>query len=423
MRKRPVDWRATLPVAALWGGLAGCNTPERVYPPGPRLTVGPSVAVRNDQALVLWSREESFTSNVYATSFNGGDSTWSTPVLVHAGIGPEVALSSSGRALALFAIPQAGRSITAVAMRVGGVWGDTLELGSSSIHRAVAADAAGNAIAVWAPGSVSARSYGPMTGWAPTVDLDSGQRDVVVKAAMNEAGQGVAAWCTTTGVLSAANYDRSAGWGSVARSAPSCCVNTDVGLSPNVSAAISETGRVFAVGAKDTRLCSLARSTSGVWESNTEEFVAVPSGLSLPTVSSPQVAASKDGRGMMVWLHRTTASSYDLKAREYNSPAGWGPHVLGPSGLGRGNLGVAYATSSGSDAGAAILFRQGIQLAYVTYSTSTRALSSPVAITGSVSPAEAPFYLRVSGDPNAGLQGVTAWRRLDDSVWVTRVGL
>lgn len=364
----------------------------------------PVVSVRGGEALVAWHRSD---GKVYTSSVLGSSTSWSAPSAIADGKNPEVALSTSGAAFAVFS----DNFSIAAKVRTSGVWGAAFELEAhSTAFRAVAADAAGNALAVWSSDRVRASVYQNGSGWQPVTDLDTGNG--IVKVAMNEAGRGAAAWCGA-GVLHAAAYEPGSGWGAPAQTPHTdCCTNIFDVVSPGVSVAIAETGDAYAVGATGTRVCSLRRGAAQVnWSSGTLDTSVGTNG--------PQVSASVDGHALVAWM-RSTSGNRRLKAREYVPGTGWGATLTGPNNLGAGPIGVGY----GASGCAAIMFRGGLALAYVTYCTPDAALSSAVNITPGGSLGTAPYFIRSASDPLEPAQGVTVWQQGGtEEIWGARLGI
>ncbi|HVY26356.1 MAG TPA: hypothetical protein VHB79_07370 [Polyangiaceae bacterium] len=366
----------------------------------------PVVSVRGGEALVAWHRSG---DKVYVTSALEGSSSWSTPSAIADGQKPEVALSTSGAAFVVY--ENAGK--TAAVVRKSGAWGPPATLRDDvSSFLAVAADGSGNALALFSKQGVRARVYKAGSGWQSTHKLDDAEG--VVKVAMNEAGRGVAAWCGNGDHLYAAAYEPASGWGTPEHTASAdCCKNYADVISPGVSVAIAESGDAYAIGAGTTGVCLLRRAAgSASW---VHGLLSSTSG-----VSGPQVSASTDGHALVAWL-QDTSGGRKLKARHYDPATGWTATMTGPSGLGAGPIGAGY----GSSGCAALVFRGGnLALQYVGYCTTDTTLRPAVDITPGGSLANAPYFIRSSGNPLEPAQGVTVWQQGGhEDIWSARTGI
>jgi hypothetical protein len=362
----------------------------------------PAVAVRNDRAVATWHKTG---SQVRVANYSSG-SGWSAPQTVGSGTFPDVAISSTGKALVLFA---SGTTLKA-SVRSGGAWSAEQTIGSGTAHDfAVAIDGSGNGVAVWSGGGqVRARVHEGGTWGSETVlrnEAAVGRPHV----AANDAGVVFAAWCDADGRMWSSRRAPSGAWGSLGGSVTDCCQAPFLDTpGPAVSVGVSATGEGVVVGGTATRVCQRRYVPGEGWHLT---LVLASSGA---MAAAPSIAVNADGRAIAAW--RGTAAGSPLKVRAYVPGDGWGPLLTGPN-LGTGRPGVAI-TSSGDGA---IVYRAGLDIAAVVYSEGE--LSGPVDV--GTEPGTA-YYLRVGYDPTSPSEGISIWQRAGvggEDILAARIGL
>jgi hypothetical protein len=294
-------------------------------------------------------------------------------------------------------------------VRISGVWSPPFELDTSAWQYSVAADATGNAIAVWSgyQAGIHTRTFHHGWGWAtPTTKLSASGE--TVKVAMNEAGKAVAGWCDN-GTLVAASYSGGE-WGapfSVPKS--DCCTEDLNNLAPSVSVAMAETGDAFVVGASWKSSCVYQRQANAGWSGGVLDPEFGP--------MAPQVAASPDGHMLAAWVHDNGNGEISLRAEAFAPATGWGP-ILSAGNVANMPIGIGY----GSNGHAAITFNGGARLGYVTYDDSTGKLSAPAVANAKAG--ATPFNLRTACYPLEPQQGVTVWSQGgNEEIWGGRLGI
>lgn len=380
----------------------------------------PVVSVRGGEALVAWHRTG---ARIFVSSALEGSTAWTTPTMIASGNYPEVAMSTSGAGFVVYAGPFVGVGAasrpgpTLAKVRTGGVWSAPVTLdssGGSGWFRSIAADAAGNALAVWANAGIRASVYQSGVGWQPVTTLNP-SGGTTPKVAMTEAGAGVAGWCDG-GRIFAASYEPATGWGAPFSTARTDCCTRGGFISSGINVAISESGDAYAVGANAT-VCVVSRPAGSSWSWSTLGGEAL--------AESAQVAATPDGHVLAAWIYRSGGASV-LKAQAYTPGTGWGPLLTGPSHLrAQEPIGIGY----GSGGYAAIMFKpeQSIErgLRYVIYDAAAGTLGTPLTFTAAHA---SPFYLRTAANPLEPAQGVTVWQQTSgpatlEDIWGARIGI
>lgn len=198
------------------------------------------------QAQAVWAQSDGVRTNIWANRYtpgSGAGTGWGTATLLEtdnlgAAGAPQIALDSSGNAVAIWQ-QSSGSRINVWANRfVQGAWGTAQRiennennLSDPSIAPQLAMDTNGNAMAVWT--QISTRTFGntsviwanrftASTGWASAVPIDSQAniRSLNPQIAMDASGNLLAIWSSTRADLGgplttihANRYTAGSGWG------------------------------------------------------------------------------------------------------------------------------------------------------------------------------------------------------------------
>ena len=191
---------ATRPAGGGWQAptdLSAAGEPARE----PQLAVGPA-----GDAVAIWARSDGLDFIVQAAARRAGGGWQGGLPLSIAGRdaeAPQVAVDSSGNAVAVWSRHDGSRDIVQAARRRGGAWEETLDLslpGQNAVEPQVDLDPAGDAVAVWSrfdgvrnvAQAAVAIGGGP---WAPAVTLSiAGESGEEPQVAIDADGDAVAVW-------------------------------------------------------------------------------------------------------------------------------------------------------------------------------------------------------------------------------------
>jgi hypothetical protein len=262
----------------------------------------------NGDAMAVWHQRDGMRSDIWANAYASGGA-WATAELIETENGgsaktPEVAMDANGNAIAVWQ-QNDGLVLFAAANRYtpGGGWGTAQSIdnapGNSSSAQ-VAADPAGNAMALWSGAGIRANRYTLSGEWGTAEEIrealggTQGDQDVAVSAD----GTAIALWgqsdSTVTNVW-ANRYVPDNGWGTA-----ELIETNDSGHAQHLQVAVDPSGNAVAVwkqsdGALDNIWAN--RYTVGVgWA--TAELIETED---LGDAERPQIAVDPDGNAIAVW--------------------------------------------------------------------------------------------------------------------------
>ncbi len=241
---------------------------------------------------------------------------WLSPVSVaseesHDVREPQVAFDKQGDALAVWAVSDGtAYGVTSYVVQVairpaGGAWhtAETISApGESSDEPSLAVDARGDAVIAWeayngAHFNVLATVRPAGGSWRPPVDLSSNEWPGTgrPKVAVDEAGDAIAVWSRSGGLIQAAYMPAGGSW----QSANDVADGEGYGDQPEV--AFDGKGDVLALwsgyaGNKESREESSFKPAGGAWQVPAE---ATPAGVA----QEPQLAYGADGEAVLVWTN------------------------------------------------------------------------------------------------------------------------
>jgi hypothetical protein len=267
------------------------------------------VAVGPDgDAMSVWHQGDGTRLNIWANHYTLGGG-WGTAELIESENGgsaktPEVAMDANGNAIAVWQQSD-GLVLFAAANRYtpGGGWGTAQSIdnapGNSSSPQ-VAADPAGNAMALWSGAGIRANRYALSGGWGTAEDIreslggTQGNQDVAVSAD----GTAIALWgqfdSTVTNVW-ANRYVPDNGWGTA-----ELIETNDSGHAQHLQVAVDPNGNAVAVwkqsdGTRDNIWANQYVAGAG-WA--TAELIETED---LGDAERPQIAVDPDGNAIAVW--------------------------------------------------------------------------------------------------------------------------
>jgi hypothetical protein len=297
-----------------------------------------SPAVAFDAAgngFAVWYQSDGARSSIWASVYAPATG-WGAPALLETddagdAVLPQVAASASGDAFAVWRQSDADRAnIWAARYAAGAGWQNAtlLEADDRGWAQAprVAADAAGNAVAVWSQGdgnysSIFAARYAGGVGWEAPALLEGADGDAQDPAvALDASGAGTAVWSQFDGTRNnvwAARLAPGAGWGT-----PVLLERSDTGwaLAPKVAA--GSTGDALAVWQQSDGVRTNvwgARYQAGLGWGAPELVERSDSGDALRA----EVAVDGAGNGVAVW-HQFAGARFGVFGNRYVGGAGWG---------------------------------------------------------------------------------------------------
>jgi hypothetical protein len=287
----------------------GWEPPAELMRPG--VGPGPRVAVADAaHAAVVWRHDIGDPRVLQAAWRPGPSRQWQAPIdLSEAGAIPaqDVGIDQAGNVIAAWTIDRGTGHVVQAELRpvVSGAWGAPVSLSSTSgnapIGPALAVNAAGDAVVVWARGDgVVQASFRPVsTGvWSAPADLSSPGTTAGPEVALAPSGDAVAVWSwrgagSTGSVVQASFRPAGGGWGASEAVSTNPAAN---GRRPQV--AIDASGNAVAVwlaGAVPVVRAAARRRASGAWS---ERVAVSPLGQA---AGAPSLGGNAAGNAVAVW--------------------------------------------------------------------------------------------------------------------------
>ena len=347
MRGRRIGLGGTvaLSVAALCLGLLAFAAPALAAPgwlaPGNLSDAGqnasaPQVAMDpTGEAVAVWIRSNGTNTIVQAAGKPTGSESWSTPDNLSAAgqnaTVPQVAIDSSGNAIAIWLRSNGTNAIVQAATRpAGGSWSTPEDLsaaGQNASTPQVAIDPAGDVIAVWSRSNgtntiVQAASRPAGGSWSSPTDLSEvSQNAAQPQVAVNQSGDVVAVWERSNGantIIQAASRPTGGSW-----SAP---VNlSEAGQNANApQVAIDPAGDAVAVWNRASGANTIIQASSalagGSWSTPIDVSEAGPS------TGASRVALDSNGDAVAVW-RRSNGANTIIQAASRPTGGSWSAPV------------------------------------------------------------------------------------------------
>jgi hypothetical protein len=322
------------PQAKAWGTAALIETDNA----GPAYV--PQVAMDGSgNALAVWQQHDGTRFNLWSNRYTAG-AGWGVATLIETdnvsdATEPAIAVNASGNGLAVWAQHDgAHRNIVANRYTVGTGWGTAVLIETDNAGNAnqpqVVMDANGNGLAVWTQDdgtyqTVMANRYTAGSGWGTAATIETG---IVGDAfepriAMGANGNALAVWVQSDGTrlnVWANRYTVGSGWGTAG------LIETDnVGDASSPRIALDANGNGQAVWCQfdGTRFNLVAnRYTAGSGWGTASIIAGVGSGG-----TTAQIAFDTSGNALAVWL-QPDGARYSIWSSRYLAGTGWGTAAL-----------------------------------------------------------------------------------------------
>jgi hypothetical protein len=310
---------------------SGWGTPE-VIENGSGDASSPQIAMDSSgNAIAVWQQEDGTgVYSIYANRYIAG-SGWGTAGLIEGGSGEvggaEIAMDISGNAIAGWNQDDGTgvRSIYANRYIAGSGWGTATSIESDDINAEgpeIAVNSSGNAVAIWdqndgTKNSTHANHYAAGSGWGDAADIGIGTvtgEGNSSKIAMDNDGNAIAVWSQSDGTvfnIYANTYDSGTGWGT----AKTLENDPYDAYAPEI--AIDGMGRAIAVWQQSDGKAIRAWAKQyyvGDWETGKTNIES-----KTRDCLGPQIAINENGDAVVVWA---TFPSLTIWSSRYTS-ASW----------------------------------------------------------------------------------------------------
>jgi hypothetical protein len=247
---------------------AGCGS----NPSANSLAQNPSGAL----ALAGYTQTSSSFTVQVCTSSDGVN--WSGPNTIGQGVSPAVAIAPDGRIVAIRQWTSGVMSNTQASVRPpGGNWSTPVIVSPNSGRATIGMDASGNAVAAWAPTTLSqpveAASLPAGGSWTAVHTL--GAKGGVVNLAVSSVGGAVVTWRSSTNIIEAASGTIMGGFGAPVNLGTTYG-NPSVFNAPRV--ALNDAGAAAVAWDNHDHNVVISRTADGTW-GNFTELSATPAGI------------------------------------------------------------------------------------------------------------------------------------------------
>ena len=307
-------------------------------------------------AIAVWTLDTEAGGVIYANRYTRVDLWGDAPEPISDAAGdaanPKLAADAAGNAFAVWVRGTAAsdQNIWANQYDVeAGTWGDPGLLQDGNVTRArlpsVAADPAGNAIAVWVQVDddtdkdvIRAIRYEPGTGWGSAVTIGSPQFTVSsTDVGMDDQGGAIAVWDELSGgvggrIIRANRYTPGMGWRDLTEVED--VKADDATKAEGVRLDVGSNGDAFVIWTQDVPSegdrndVYAARFSGGAWSVEPERIDAYDGG----DKSTPDIAVDGAGTAYAVWLQNEEFDAGDridnVWLAEYARSSGWANPVL-----------------------------------------------------------------------------------------------
>lgn len=292
-------------------------------------------------AVAVWEHFDGFETNIWANRYTRRD-LWGAPELIETNDAeatrPRLAVDPSGNAFAVWEQSDGTDTfIWANRYAIDEGWGSAELIQTDEITRArwpsVAADPAGNAIAVWIQRDIETREdvvwsnrYVPGQGWGSAELIDpivAPLADNATEVGMDADGNAIAVWARPTfagNVIWANRYTRGSGWGTAE------LIKPDEATAAGVKRlAVSPSGSAFVawVQPEDTRQDVWSVRFSGSSWGTPERIDNYDAG----DTKEPDIGVDRMGVAFAVWSQSDEAFD-NIWANRYTTGSGWGTPEL-----------------------------------------------------------------------------------------------
>lgn len=303
-------WRQTNATATvMWANHfvpgTGWGSPEPIGPDTSfSPTPGPVAMDPGGNATAVWRQFNGTTTSIYANRFDV-IAGWGSAEVIDAGVGtalfPDVAMDSSGNAIAVWDQGTAVQSIFANRFAAGTGWGtpELLETDDTTVAQLarVAVNSGGDAMAVWRQSTnILSNRFVLGTGWETTVAINATMGGGRPAVSMDDQGNAIAAWCQLDGTfvnsVFAARFAPGVGWGTPERIEPYSADACDDGT----PIAMDDAGNAIVVWQQGDGIVANRYVVGAGW-SGAEQIDQFGAGSPF----SPQIAVDPAGNAVAVW--------------------------------------------------------------------------------------------------------------------------
>lgn len=318
-----------------WGVAQLLETENAGGAANPQVAVDPS-----GNAFAVWNQDNGANWNIWANRYAAG-SGWDTAQLIEtnnsgSASDAQVAADAAGNAVAVWYQHDGTRyNVWANRYAAGSGWGTArlLETNDSgdAIYPSVAVDAMGDAVAAWSQhdgtrNNVWANRYTPGSGWATAqlLETDNAGGASGAQVALDPNGNAIAVWYQSDGAVDniwANRYAAGTGWGTA-----QLIETADGGDGQDAQVAMDGAGNAVAVwvqwdGARENAWSNLYSPITG-W--GTPQLIEADNNND---AEFPQLALDAAGNAVVVWV-QWDSSVYDIWANRYTPDSGWGTAQL-----------------------------------------------------------------------------------------------
>ncbi|MGQ7273871.1 Ig-like domain-containing protein [Marinobacter sp. V034] len=324
-------------VANRYAAASGWGTAELIETDNAGSAYGPQIATdANGNAIAVWYQQDGTRTNIVANRYAAG-SGWGTAELIetdNAGnvFGPQIAMEANGNAIAVWQQHDGTRNnIVANRYAAGSGWGtaELIETDNTgpAYNPQIVIDANGNAIAVWQQydgtrSNIVANRYEAGSGWgtAELIETDNAGNAARPQIAADANGNAIAVWQQHDGTrenMVANRYTAGSGWGTAE------LIETDnAGDASRPQIATDANGNAIAVwqqhdGTRENIVANRYTAGSG-W--GTAELIETDNA---GNASTPQIAIDASGNAIAVW-HQSDGTRDNIVANRYAAGSGWG---------------------------------------------------------------------------------------------------
>lgn len=309
-----------------WSPGSGWGTAELIETDESGLVLGPQIATSSaGNAIAVWQQYDGSSKyNIRANTWSP-DSGWSTSEVIHNNTGrgyhPKVDVDSVGNAVVVW---QQGSNIVANTWSPGSSWGvpESIEAddAGNADYPQIAVASAGNAIAVWQQDDGSryniwGRTWSPDSGWGTAKLLENDDDGTAQRqqVAADSAGNAIAVWRQSDGMrygIRANTWSPDNGWGSA-----KLIDIDDAGHADYPQIAFNSAGKAIALWQQGSSIAANTWSSDNGW--GTAEVIATDD------ARNPQIAMDSAGNAIAVW-HKDDNAQSNIYAKTYSPDNGWG---------------------------------------------------------------------------------------------------
>jgi hypothetical protein len=314
---------------------SGWLTPIRIDSDAANSTASPQIAMDgNGNAVVVWMQNTGIWTNRYTAGVGWGAATIISIVAAGADV-PQIAVDTDGDAVAVWQqLDGAQNNVWANHYLAGWGWGTATTIsdgaGDATVPQ-VAADASGNAVAVWAQfdgtrDNIMANRYLAGSGWgtAALIETDNSGTAANPQVSVAADGNGMAVWQQSDGTRTniwANRYSAAAGWDGA-----TLIEHDDTGPATDPRVASDTSGNAMAVWSQSdgtrTNIWANRYAAGGGWSTATLIETDNSGDAALP-----QIAVGANGNAVAVW-QQFDGTRTNIWSNRYTAGGNWDTATL-----------------------------------------------------------------------------------------------